>query len=114
MEKKTIEKNEDNKIIEEKVIVVQNEVKEESKNSTQSLLEKYKNLSTSSALSDTTKAYLNSYISSSRPELSDFSKQFLNSSDNIENNSRLRPELSNITKEYLFSQITEVSNESET
>ena len=53
-------------------------------------------------LSDDTKNYLNSYMSSARPELSDFSKQFLSS--NVTTSSNTRPELSNITRAYLFSQ----------
>ena len=53
-------------------------------------------------LSDDTKNYLNSYMSSTRPELSDFSKQFLSS--NVTTSSNTRPELSNITRAYLFSQ----------
>ena len=53
-------------------------------------------------LSDDTKNYLNSYMSSTRPELSDFSKQFLIS--NVTTSSNTRPELSNITRAYLFSQ----------
>jgi len=53
-------------------------------------------------LSDDTKNYLNSYMSSARPELSDFSKQFLSST--VTTNSNTRPELSNITRAYLFSQ----------
>ena len=57
----------------------------------------------SQELSEYTQAYLNSYISSSRPELSDFSKQFLSS--NVTNNDyETKPELSNITRAYLFSQ----------
>ena len=53
-------------------------------------------------LSEYTKAYLNSYMTASRPELSDFSKQFLNTE--VTNNFTTRPELSNITRAYLFSQ----------
>ena len=53
-------------------------------------------------LDNDTKAYLNSYMSAARPELSDFSKQFLSSNDT--NNFTTKPELSNITRAYLFSQ----------
>ena len=53
-------------------------------------------------MSDYTKLYLNSYMSTTRPELSDFSKQFLSS--NVTENTGTRPELSNITRAYLFSQ----------
>ena len=60
------------------------------------------NIIGNSQLSDITKSYLNSYISGSRPELSDFSKQFLTS--NYISNSTSRPELSNITRAYLISQ----------
>ena len=56
----------------------------------------------SQELSEYTKAYLNSYMSASRPELSDFSKQFLISTEI--NESTTKPELSNITRAYLFSQ----------
>ena len=66
----------------------------------ENILEKY-NLS-GNGLSDITKSYLNSYMSTTRPELSDFSKQFLSS--NVTENSGTRPELSNITRAYLFSQ----------
>ena len=55
-----------------------------------------------SELSEYTKSYLNSYMSTTRPELSDFSKQFLSS--NVSSNYVSRPELSNITRAYLFSQ----------
>jgi hypothetical protein len=41
-------------------------------------------------------------MSASRPELSDFSKQFLISTEI--NESTTKPELSNITRAYLFSQ----------
>ena len=41
-------------------------------------------------------------MSAARPELSDFSKEFLNS--NVTNPSPTKPELSNITRAYLFSQ----------
>ena len=66
----------------------------------ENVLEKY-NLS-GNELSDYTKSYLNSYMSTTRPELSDFSKQFLSS--NVTEISGTRPELSNITRAYLFSQ----------
>ena len=56
----------------------------------------------SQELSEYTKAYLNSYMSASTPELSDFSKQFLISTEI--NESTTKPELSNITRAYLFSQ----------
>ena len=56
-----------------------------------------------SELSEYTKSYLNSYMQSSRPELSDFSKQFL-TSDYTSTNTTDRPELSNITRAYLISQ----------
>ena len=56
-----------------------------------------------SELSEYTKSYLNSYMQSSRPELSDFSKQFL-TSDYTSTNTSDRPELSNITRAYLISQ----------
>ena len=66
----------------------------------------YDNLD-SQELSEYTRAYLNSYMSAARPELSDFSKQFLSSNET--NNFTTKPELSNITRAYLFSQNT--SNE---
>ena len=56
-----------------------------------------------SELSEYTKSYLNSYMHSSRPELSDFSKQFL-TSDITTTTTNDRPELSNITRAYLISQ----------
>ena len=65
----------------------------------ENILEKY---SLGNELSDETKSFLNSYMSATRPELSDFSKQFLSS--NVTENSGTRPELSNITRAYLFSQ----------
>ena len=55
----------------------------ESKINTFNFLDNLNNLD-SQELSEYTQAYLNSYISSSRPELSDFSKQFLSS--NVTNN----------------------------
>ena len=61
----------------------------------------YDNLD-SQELSEYTRAYLNSYMSAARPELSDFSKQFLIS--NEINSDSTKPELSNITRAYLFSQ----------
>ena len=74
----------------------------ESKINTFNFLDNLNNLD-SQELSEYTQAYLNSYISSSRPELSDFSKQFLSS--NVTNNDyETKPELSNITRAYLFSQ----------
>ena len=69
------------------------------------ILEKYKS---EEGLSDYTKSYLNSFMSTTRPELSDFSRQFLSS--NISTNSNQRPELSNITRAYLFSQ-TPIDND---
>ena len=65
------------------------------------LLKKY-NIDNNLELSEITRSYLNSCAPNSRPELSDFSKQFLNS--NIYNNYLSRPELSNITRAYLISQ----------
>ena len=62
-------------------------------------------------LSDITKSYLNNYMSGNRPELSDFSKQFL--SQNYVPTSTSRPELSNITRAYLISQSPIVENDDE-
>ena len=63
-------------------------------------------------LSEFTKSYLNSYMQSSRPELSDFSKQFL-TSEVTNTNTTDRPELSNITRAYLISQTPMLENEDE-
>ena len=49
-------------------------------------------------------------MNASRPELSDFSKQFLTSNYNS-NYSANRPELSNITRAYLISQSPVNENE---
>ena len=49
-------------------------------------------------------------MSTTRPELSDFSKQFLSS--NVTEISGTRPELSNITRAYLFSQ-THIDDDNE-
>jgi hypothetical protein len=50
-------------------------------------------------------------MTGTRPELSDFSKQFLSS--NYTSNSNSRPELSNLTRVYLISQSPVVENEDE-
>ena len=61
------------------------------------------NVGKKSQISDFSKSYINSYIpDSSRPALSYFSKQFLNTGLNSDINKR--PELSNITRAYLISQ----------
>ena len=69
------------------------------------ILEQY-NLDKKPQISDFSKTYINSYIpdssTSTRPALSYFSKQFLNSELNSDNNKR--PELSTITRAYLISQ----------
>ena len=71
------------------------------KNINNNILDKY-NINNNLGLSDITKSYLNKRIPAIRPELSDFSKQFLDS--NIYDNYLSRPELSNITRAYLISQ----------
>ena len=63
------------------------------------------NINMNSEISEITKSYLNSCMPTIRPELSDFSKQFLNSS--LTNNYINKPELSNITRAYLISQSPE-------
>ena len=85
-----------------------NEIKKEEN---KSILDLYNNIGGSSQLSDITKSYLNSYMTGTRPELSDFSKQFLSS--NYTSNSTSRPELSNLTRVYLISQSPVVENEDE-
>ena len=95
---------ENKKEIENKNIEAENKI--EDKNST----EKY-NFEEKYELSDITKSYLNNYMSGNRPELSDFSKQFL--SQNYVSDSTSRPELSNITRAYLISQSPISENEDE-
>ena len=55
-------------------------------------------------LSDETKAFLTSYTyTSSRPELNDYTKAYL---DTLNDNSNdIKPELTNLTKEYLSQNI---------
>ena len=60
------------------------------------------NINMNSEISEITKSYLNSCMPTIRRELSDFSKQFLNSS--LTNSYINKPELSNITRAYLISQ----------
>ena len=70
------------------------------------ILEQY-NIGIKPQISDYSKNYINSYVpgssTSSRPALSYISKQFLTTELNSDNYNK-RPELSNITRAYLISQ----------
>ena len=77
---------------------IEEKISEEDYNS--SIYDKY-SIKDNTVLSDLTKSYINSHININRPELSDFSKQFL--SANVGGDYSNRPELSNITRAYLIS-----------
>ena len=81
--------------------------KDEDKSKGDNILEKYSILN-NQGLSDITKAYLGSYISGDRPELSDFSKAYING---ISSNNSIRPELSNLTMEYLKNNTSDFKKE---
>ena len=100
------EKKEENKMINMNEQISMTSAKNTETTNNYNFLYNYDNLD-SQELSEYTRAYLNSYMSAARPELSDFSKQFLSSNET--NNFTTKPELSNITRAYLFSQNT--SNE---
>ena len=69
------------------------------------IFEKYSFLN-NPGLSDITREYLSAYASNPRPELSDFSKAYINSNLTETTTSNTRPELSNLTKEYLKNNVT--------
>ena len=59
---------------------------------------------------------MNSYSSAARPELSDYTKAYLNSlttNTNTTTTTTTRPELSNLTKEYLSSYTTNLEGNEE-
>ena len=84
--------------------------KEEEKTKEENIFEKYSILN-NPGLSDITKAYLSSYTSTARHELSDFGKAYL-STNEAETSNNARPELSNLTMEYLMEN-TKIFNQEE-